>query len=331
MTKFFKLLFSSTLIAGSIMSISSLSWLHSWIGLEINLLSFLPLMKTSDNKYSSESMSKYFMSQAMASFILLFSAILFTNYESFEFEMTSVPSIFMSMAIMMKMGAAPLHFWLPEVASGISWNSNLILFTWQKIAPMIILSYLIFIPNLMILFILASSIIGSILGINQTCMRKILAYSSINHISWMLASMMCSMNTWLVYFLIYTILNLTIISSLKMWKIFFIPQISKIKNNSEKFMFMLNFFSLGGLPPFPGFIPKWMTISQLSNNHLFSIMTIMILFTLLTLYFYLRITFSSMLMYMNNSMIMKSKNNTFMNVTLLTTMPTILMFSILII
>nr|AOY39772.1 NADH dehydrogenase subunit 2 [Xyleborinus saxesenii] len=329
MFKFFKLLFLSTLILGSLMSISSMSWFCSWIGLEINLLSFIALMKTPNNKYSSESISKYFMTQAMASFILLFSVLLITNSHNFNFEINnSMPTLFLSSAILMKMGAAPLHFWFPEVASGISWNSNLILLTWQKVAPMMILSYLTLMPSLMIMFILASSIVGSMTGLNQTCMRKIMAYSSINHISWMLSAMMCSMSTWLMYLTIYSFMNMVIIIMLKSWKIYFIAQINNIKNNSNKMLFMLNFFSLGGLPPFTGFIPKWITIQQLSNSSFYFLVTILIMFTLVTLFFYLRISFSSMSLYSKTSNTQNYKNNTSMSITALTILPLIMLVSL---
>nr|YP_009441916.1 NADH dehydrogenase subunit 2 [Dryocoetes autographus]AOY40124.1 NADH dehydrogenase subunit 2 [Dryocoetes autographus]AYN50455.1 NADH dehydrogenase subunit 2 [Dryocoetes autographus] len=323
MPKFFKLLFYSIMISGSIISISSLSWFCAWIGLEINLLSFIPLMKTNKNKFSAESTSKYFLTQAMASFILLFSIILFTNSKEFNFEYNYMSSILMNSAILMKMGAAPLHFWLPEVASGLSWNSNLILLTWQKIAPMILVSYLNLINSLMILFIIYSSIIGSLGGLNQICMRKILAYSSINHVSWMLSSLLCSMNTWIIYFLVYSFTNMVIIQTLKHWKIFFMSQMNNIKNK-KKIIFMLNFFSLGGLPPFLGFLPKWITINQLSNSLFFFIATILILFTLIALFFYLRISFSSMTMY-TNTPTHKTKNSsslTLLDMLSLISMPT---------
>nr|AOY40085.1 NADH dehydrogenase subunit 2 [Scolytinae sp. BMNH 1043104] len=328
MLKFFKFLFSSTLVLGSLISISSLSWFCTWMGLEINLLSFIPLMKTPNSKYSSESISKYFMTQAMASFILLFSVIMSTNYNEFSFELSSYTmNIVMSSTIMMKMGAAPLHFWLPEVASGISWNSNMILLTWQKVAPMIILSYIVLMPKMMILFIVMSSVIGSILGLNQTCLRKILAYSSINHMSWMLASILCSMNTWLMYFSIYSMMNLVIIINLKSWKIMFISQLNNIKNNSDKMLFMMNFFSLGGLPPFVGFLPKWITIQQLSNNSLFMLTLVMILFTLVTLFFYLRISFSSMSLYSSTSNMNKNKMNNTLSIITLAIFPMMMIFS----
>nr|UZT26960.1 NADH dehydrogenase subunit 2 [Euwallacea fornicatus] len=329
MFKFFKLLFLMTLILGSIISISSVSWFYSWLGLEINLLSFIILMKTPSNKYSSESISKYFMTQAMASFILLFSIMVFMNSLEFNFELNYFSSIMASSAILMKMGAAPLHFWFPEVASGISWNMNFLLLTWQKVAPMILLTYLMMIPNMMILFIITSGIVGSIMGLNQVCLRKILAYSSINHIGWMLASIMCSTNLWMIYILVYSMMNLVIINMLKYWKIFSIPQMNKIKNNLNKILVMMNFLSLGGLPPFPGFIPKWMVISSLSKSLFFFLTFFMIIFTLITLFFYLRITFSSMTLYTNNSMMMNNSYKLFPSMLALLTFTPVVFLSMM--
>lgn len=56
----------------------------------------------------------------------------------------------------------------------------------------------------------------------------------------------------------------------------------------------MNFLSLGGLPPFLGFLPKWLTILSLINNNIYFISSIIIILTLITLYFYTRIIFSSL-------------------------------------
>nr|YP_009441851.1 NADH dehydrogenase subunit 2 [Dryocoetes villosus]AOY39604.1 NADH dehydrogenase subunit 2 [Dryocoetes villosus] len=309
MTQFYKLLFLSTLLMSTLITISSLSWISSWIGLESNLLSFIPLMKSQKNKFSSESISKYFMTQAMASFLLLFSVVVFSSSKSFNFSLDNITSMLMGSSLMMKMGAAPLHFWFPEVSSGISWNSNMILLTWQKIAPMMLISYLNIFNQLMFMFIMSSTIIGSMGGLNQICMRKILTYSSINHIGWMLAAMLCSLNTWMLYFSIYFIINIMIMKILKSYKIFFISQMGKIKNKSMKMLFMMNFFSLGGLPPFLGFLPKWITINNLNNNNYYMFTVILIIFTLISLFFYLRITFASFSLYSNMSYTYNYKMN----------------------
>lgn len=200
--------------------------------------------------------------------------------------------------------------------------------TWQKVAPIIILSYLTLIPRLIIIFILASRIVGRITGLNQTCIRKIIAYSSINHIRWMLSAIICSISTWLIYLTIYSFINMVIIIILKSWKIYFIAQINNIKNNSNKILFILNFFSLGGLPPFTGFIPKWITIQQLRNRSFYFLVTILIIFTLVTLFFYLRISFSRISLYSKTSNTQNYKNNTSIRITALTILPLIILVSL---
>nr|QED57238.1 NADH dehydrogenase subunit 2 [Anthonomus eugenii]QED57253.1 NADH dehydrogenase subunit 2 [Anthonomus eugenii]QED57261.1 NADH dehydrogenase subunit 2 [Anthonomus eugenii] len=287
-----KIMFYSTLIMGSIMAISGTSWLTIWIGLEMNLLSIMPIMKDK-LKSTSEAMIKYFMVQAMASTILLFSILMFQLTSS---KMMSASTYFiLNSALFMKMGAAPLHFWYPEVLSGLSWNNNFIMLTWQKIAPMLIIINTSFSILFISLFIVFSTLMGSLQGFNQICLRKILAYSSINHIGWMLASFLCTHTIWLFYYLIYTLINMNIIIVLQKMNIFYMNQINKLFsfNLKMKMMYMLNFLSLSGLPPFLGFIPKWLVVNFLVMNNFLSLSLILIIFTLLALFMYFRITFST--------------------------------------
>nr|QED57353.1 NADH dehydrogenase subunit 2 [Anthonomus eugenii] len=287
-----KIMFYSTLIMSSIMAISSTSWLTIWIGLEMNLLSIMPIMKDK-LKSTSEAMIKYFMVQAMASTILLFSILMFQLTST---KMMSASTYFiLNSALFMKMGAAPLHFWYPEVLSGLSWKNNFIMLTWQKIAPMLIIINTSFSILFISLFIVFSALLGSLQGFNQICLRKILAYSSINHIGWMLASFLCTHTIWLFYYLIYTLINMNIIIILQKMNIFYMNQINKLFsfNLKMKMMYMLNFLSLSGLPPFLGFIPKWLVVNFLVMNNFLSLSLILIIFTLLALFMYFRVTFST--------------------------------------
>nr|QLA74157.1 NADH dehydrogenase subunit 2 [Leptomias sp. DX-2020] len=296
MIKLYKVLFFNSMILGTLISISSYSWMSAWIGLEINLLSIIPLLKNTKNKYPAEAALKYFIAQAMASSILLFTTIIFYTSTQVPQEFNTIQTILMGSSLLLKTGAAPFHFWFPEVMSGLNWMNSLIMLTWQKLAPMMLLSYLI---NYNIMFfsiiIIVSSMIGGIQGLNQTCMRKILAYSSINHIGWMISTLFNSTLLFMFYFMVYFIINLSIISMLKKFKIFFINQLTEIFSYKKiiKFMFMLNFLSLGGLPPFLGFLPKWLTMNFLVDNNHFTLSWMLIIFTLISLYFYLRITFAS--------------------------------------
>nr|YP_009441955.1 NADH dehydrogenase subunit 2 [Hylastes attenuatus]AOY40176.1 NADH dehydrogenase subunit 2 [Hylastes attenuatus] len=291
-------MFYLTTMMGTMIAISTLSWLSAWIGLEMNLLSVLPLMKTK-TKTSTEVMIKYFIVQAIASNILLFSIIIFTNSAYFSLFNTSSSKILpliISSSLFLKIGAAPFHFWLPEVSSGLPWNMVLILLTWQKLAPMILLTNTINNLNFTYSIIILSSIIGSFLGLNQTCLRKLMAYSSINHMSWMISMLLISYNTWLMYFIIYSIINLNIIIILHKFNLNNMTQMFKFSNFNKnlKLLFMMNFFSLGGLPPFLGFMPKWMAVNQLINNKSYTISILLILTSLISLYFYVRLSFSSL-------------------------------------
>nr|WMQ76585.1 NADH dehydrogenase subunit 2 [Hydora sp.] len=334
MNKMYKIMFSSSMIMGTIIAISSYSWMGMWLGLEINLLSIIPLLTSHKNLLSTESSLKYFVTQAMASTILLFSVIMMmTSMNSINnLEFSQFPMMILNSALLTKMGAAPFHFWFPEVMEGLSWMNCLIMLTWQKIAPMILLMYNIKMIYFMTMIILFSMMISGFMGLNQTSLRKIMAYSSINHIAWMISSMMFLETIWLYYFVIYSIISINIILIFNYSNIFSMKQLFASLNNNMpmKLFFIMNFLSLGGLPPFLGFFPKWMTIQVMVENEFLLLPFIMVMMTLVTLYFYMRITFSTMLMNMNelNWMISinlkKFKNSVIMGFNLITLISLIL-------
>nr|YP_010175637.1 NADH dehydrogenase subunit 2 [Corythoxestis sunosei]QSL98897.1 NADH dehydrogenase subunit 2 [Corythoxestis sunosei] len=284
---FLFILFSSTLI-----SISSNSWIGCWIGLEVNLLSFIPLMMNHNNIYSSEASLKYFLTQSIASINLLFLILLKMSLLK-NIEFNNFPSILMNSSILMKMGSAPFHFWFPNIIEGLTWFNSFILMTWQKITPLILLSYSFNFKFLVIIMIL-NAFIGAIGGLNQTSMRKLLAYSSINNLSWMIMSILISENLWMIYFIIYSILNMFLCYNFYILNLNYYFQIffSNMKI-MLKLSLMLNFLSLGGLPPLLGFLPKWLLINFLMNNNLLILNFIFIMMSLILLYFYIRIIFSS--------------------------------------
>nr|QRW36293.1 NADH dehydrogenase subunit 2 [Graptodytes varius] len=294
----YKSIFLSTLIMGTLISISSFSWLGAWMGLEINLLSFIPLISSKNNMYSSESSMKYFLIQAMASSMFLFSIIismLKSKMINDLLMLNNMMFMFMNSTILLKMGAAPFHFWFPEIMESLNWMNSLLLLTWQKIAPMIIISYMIKSNMFIMIIIMISSMIGSIGGLNQINLKKILAYSSINHIGWMLSSFLINEMMWFLYFFIYSFINLTIIHMFNKFNINMLKQMfMSINDYKINFFMILNFLSLGGLPPFLGFLPKWMIIQNLSYNFFFLIF-FMIMMTLITLYFYIRISYSGIM------------------------------------
>nr|AXS65621.1 NADH dehydrogenase subunit 2 [Cucujoidea sp. 38 KM-2017] len=303
--KFYKLIFTLTLMLGTMITISANSWFSMWIGLEINLVSIIPLLKTHNNMLSSEASIKYFVTQALASTLILFSIISIQLME-INYFISQAFSLSLDSALLTKMGAAPFHFWFPEVLEGLTWINCLIMLTWQKIAPMIIIMFNSYLTMMMIIVILISMTISSIMGFNQMSLRKIMAFSSINNIGWMLSIMFISQSIWLIYFCIYSIITISIIQIFNMFNLFYLNQFLNYFSNAPmtKLFLSLNFMSLGGLPPFLGFLPKWLTINELIENNFFWLTFFMIILTLIMLYIYIRIMFSSTLIISN-----KSKNN----------------------
>nr|YP_010902369.1 NADH dehydrogenase subunit 2 [Aedes japonicus]UUK33487.1 NADH dehydrogenase subunit 2 [Aedes japonicus] len=313
-------IFFIMLISGSLISISSNSWLGAWMGLEINLLSFIPLMNEGKkNLMTSESSLKYFLTQAFASSILLFAIIMMMLFYNNWMINNNFNNLLILSTLLLKSGAAPFHFWFPGVMEGLSWMNSLTLMTWQKIAPLMLISY-----NLNYSFfyisIILSMIIGALGGLNQTSLRKLMAFSSINHLGWMLMAMMNNELLWLTYFLLYSFLSMSIILMFNNFKLFHFNQIFNFSmmNSSNKFFLFLNLLSLGGLPPFLGFLPKWLVIQNLVELNQFFLLFIAVCLTLVTLYYYLRMSYSIyMLNYNKNSwMLINSYNNTNMNLIL---------------
>nr|QID48494.1 NADH dehydrogenase subunit 2 [Bolivaritettix lativertex] len=287
-----KMLFIMLLIMSTLISTSSNNWLGVWMGLEINLLSYIPLITYNKNKNINFSGIKYFIIQSMASIVLIMSIISITINDSMNNNyMISI----MSISILTKIGAAPMHFWFPEIMEQLDWNNCMLLMTWQKIAPMIILSYITPNVNLMNLFIMASAIVGAILGLNQISLRLILAYSSINHIAWMISALNYNLMIWWSYFLIYSLMTILIVASFKSHNIFSINEafLSKNYNKINKINLMMIMLSLGGMPPLLGFLPKWLLIQEMMINFSYLTLFVLIISSSVTLYFYLKLFLSA--------------------------------------
>lgn len=277
------------LFGRSLIAVRSSSWLIFWLRIEVNLLRFVPVILIRNNNQETEASIKYFLAQALgSSAILVFSTALW-NSSSLELFY-----IILVVSILLKLGSAPCHFWYPSVISSISWISCFILTTWQKLAPLCAISFFL-IQKLSSTFLVfvgrVNAIIGGIIGLNQSKMRRIMAYSSIGHIGWMLrlASINLPLST-IVYFFTYCILILPLFFIFNLLNIYSTLSINKVILVGPTLIFIVSilFLSLGGLPPLTGFVPKLITIFLLM-----SISSVFILFlilgSILNLYFYLNI------------------------------------------
>nr|BBA31728.1 NADH dehydrogenase subunit 2 [Mus musculus]BEK72047.1 NADH dehydrogenase subunit 2 [Mus musculus] len=309
-----------TIFLGPMITMSSTNLMLMWVGLEFSLLAIIPMLINKKNPRSTEAATKYFVTQATASMIILLAIVL--NYKQlgtwmFQQQTNSLILNMTLMALSMKLGLAPFHFWLPEVTQGIPLHTGLILLTWQKIAPLSILIQIYPLLNSTIILMLAitSIFMGAWGGLNQTQMRKIMAYSSIAHMGWMLAILPYNPSLTLLNLMIYIILTVPMFMALMLNSSMTINSISLLWNKTPAMLTMISLMllSLGGLPPLTGFLPKWIIITELMKNNCLIMATLMAMMALLNLFFYTRLIYSTSLTMFptnNNSKMMAHQTKT---------------------
>nr|YP_009467125.1 NADH dehydrogenase subunit 2 [Agramma hupehanum]ARB50118.1 NADH dehydrogenase subunit 2 [Agramma hupehanum] len=286
-----KKLFLVMLILSSIMVMSSSSWLSMWMGMEINLMMNIPFLFKNKSKTLSEKIMIYFLIQVMGSIIML-TMILIKNM-NFNQELSIM---FISMSMMIKLGLPPFHIWMPEMLNKLEWETMMVMISIQKINPMIMLTQFMNQNMISMMIMIMAASIGSLGGINQLSLNKIIAFSSINHMSWIIMLMLIMTNLWMKYFIVYTMINLTLCLTFKKMNTMYINQLSVNTNLYSKMMLLLMMMNLGGFPPMPGFLLKWLTMEWMISMNMKIIMTIMIFSSMITLLFYMRSMFSNTMM-----------------------------------
>nr|YP_003345256.1 NADH dehydrogenase subunit 2 [Facciolella oxyrhyncha]BAI53471.1 NADH dehydrogenase subunit 2 [Facciolella oxyrhyncha] len=284
---------------GTTITFASSHWLLAWMGLEINTLAILPLMAQHHHPRAVEATTKYFLTQATAAALVLFAAT--SNAwatGNWEIQQPFHPTIIMitMIALGLKVGLAPMHFWLPEVLQGLDLNTGLILSTWQKLAPMTLIYQLSLEINqpTMIMIGMTSALVGGWGGLNQTQLRKMLAYSSIAHMGWMMVVMSYLPNLMMLNLMIYIIMTSTAFMALKAMSATKINMLgtSWTKAPILTIITMMTMLSLGGLPPMTGFMPKWLVLQELTKQGIPLTATVMAMTALLSLFFYMRICYT---------------------------------------
>nr|AIU44740.1 NADH dehydrogenase subunit 2 [Basilichthys microlepidotus] len=286
------------LVLGTTITFNSSHWLLAWMGLEMNTLAIIPLMAQHHHPRAVEATTKYFLTQATAAAMLLFAST--TNaWLSGQWEIQQishpVPTTMITLALALKIGLAPLHAWLPEVLQGLDLTTGLILSTWQKLAPFALLVQIQ--PtnsHILIALGLTSTLVGGWGGLNQTQLRKVLAYSSIAHLGWMILVLQFSPSLTLLTLLTYLTMTLSTFLVFKLNKSTTINMLAASWAKAPALTTITPFIllSLGGLPPLTGFMPKWLILHELTKQDLAPAATLAALSALLSLYFYLRLTYA---------------------------------------
>nr|WGN91129.1 NADH-ubiquinone oxidoreductase chain 2 [Draco walkeri] len=288
---------------GTIITMSSHHWLTAWLGLELNTLAILPIISKTKHPRAVEAATKYFLAQAVASCLLLSSAIINAWWVgSWDIlQMTNKYTATITLiAITMKAGAVPLHFWLPEVMQGSTMYTALLISTWQKMAPMALL-YLMsnhVQPTTTLLLGMLSTTIGGWGGINQTQLRKMMAYSSISNLGWALMVISLEPNTFAINILIYILMMIPTFPILAATSTKTLQNLSMSWTTSPlgTTMLMGLLLSIAGLPPLTGFLPKLLILNELVTQALTPIAVITAMTSMLNLVFYLRATYMTVLL-----------------------------------
>nr|AER58960.1 NADH dehydrogenase subunit 2 [Xenerpestes singularis] len=293
-----KLISILSLLLGTTITISSNHWTMAWTGLEINTLAILPLISKPHHPRATEAATKYFLVQAAASTLLLFSSTtnaLFTGQWDITQLTHPISCLLMTTAISIKLGLVPFHFWFPEVLQGSSLTTGLLLATVMKFPPitLILLTSPSLNHTLLTIMAISSTALGGWTGLNQTQIRKVLAFSSISHLGWMTIIIIYNPKLTLITFYLYCLMTIAIFLTLKTTKILKLSSMmtawTKIPSLSATLMLAL--LSLAGLPPLTGFLPKWLIIQELTKQEMTPAATIIALLSLLGLFFYLRLAY----------------------------------------
>nr|ATD83238.1 NADH dehydrogenase subunit 2 [Piculus leucolaemus] len=336
MNPYAKLITLTSLVLGTTITISSNHWAMAWTGLEINTIAIIPMISKSHHPRAIEATIKYFLVQAAASATILFSSMI-NAWSTGQWDITQLTNttscLLLTTAIAMKLGLTPFHFWFPEVLQGSPLTTALLLSTVMKFPPItiLLLTSNSLNPFLLTLMAIMSTAVGGWMGLNQTQIRKILAFSSISHLGWMTIIIIYAPKLTLLTFLLYTLLTSTIFLALNTSNTTKLSTLMSAwtKTPMLNAALMLTLLSLAGLPPFTGFLPKWLIIQELTKQEMTPAALIITLLSLLGLFFYLRLTyFSSITLPPNSTNQMKhwyTNKNTHVLIAILTPLSVLLL------
>nr|AFN88992.1 NADH dehydrogenase subunit 2 [Pachydactylus mariquensis latirostris] len=291
-------IFTLTLSTSTIIVLSCNHWLLAWLGLELNTLSILPIIMKPHHPRATEAATKYFLIQTTASALILFASTLNawkTGNWTITLSSSTTSDMVILSALLLKMGIAPAHLWYPDVIQGSNMLTALTISTWQKLAPLTLLYLTInhtSITTLMLIGLL-SVIVGGWGGLNQTQTRKILAFSSIAHMGWLLIALAMNPHLATITMIVYLVMTTTVFLALTNSASKTLQDLGSAWAHSPALLATTTatLLSLGGLPPLTGFMPKLLILKELTLNELTLGATVLALMSLPSLYFYTRMAY----------------------------------------
>ena len=296
------------ILLGSVIIISTKNLFIIYMGLEIQTFSlFILLAVNRTNLMSIESSIKFFIFSAISTGIFLMGLYLYSLSGSDFFTPNNllinknfyfqISIVLMIISLTFKLGLFPFHFWISDVYQGSTWEIIGIISLIPKISIIIVLIQF----NLAIIFQIigiGSIIIGTLGALNQTKIKRFLAYSGINTVGYIVTCFILineNKYTIIIIFIISYFINfINLLLVLKLsylnFNSYIIDLYKKIKN--EKLLLYsitIILFSMTGIPPLIGFIPKWFLINNLINENYFIISLTILITSVISAFYYCRI------------------------------------------
>ena len=276
----------------SLLLVSSVNWLSIYLAMELQTLTLFILAAIKrDSAYSTEAGLKYFVLGAVSSGLFLFGCALLYGVTG-EISVQGINSvltadagkILITVSLLFKLSVTPFHMWAPDVYEGAPTITTALLATVPKVAVFSILVQIGAVTNVVLVCALLSIVYGSIGALNQTKIKRLLAYSGIGHMGFMLFGVAIgsfeSIQASLIYMIVYVIMSVcsfSIILSLNLTKNLIIEVSGLSRDNPAMALTLgLIFLSIAGIPPLAGFLSKWFILlaGVSSGYYLISIMIV---------------------------------------------------------
>lgn len=328
---------------GLLLLVSSRDLIVMYLSIEtISLSLYIMAAIRKTGQLSTEAGLKYFILGALSSGLILFGCALvyvttgLTDFNSLTYFIYNsvdnnligieIGAIFIIFAILFKLAAAPFHMWAPDVYEGSPTIVTAYFAIVPKIGILLLLITLIYGPflgivnsvikPLIIISGLLSIIIGSLGALNQTKIKRLLAYSAIGHMGFILLGVapgtVNSLQATIIYIILYIIMSLNSFGFVLIYynkyrssinsidRSYFISELSGLSRKEPVLAgtFALSLLSIAGIPPLAGFFSKYYVLLSLIENNMYLISIIAILFSVISCFYYIRII---QWMYFNNS------------------------------
>ena len=271
---------SLIIVFGVFCLISSSNWLSIYLTIELFTLCFFILIARGSG-YSVEAGLKYFILGALSSGLFLFGCallcgiganihfshieLLFNSKQVFSAVSIPIGYLLIIVALFFKLSVAPFHMWVPDVYEGAPTKIVLLLAIVPKIGFFSLIISIGLPVNFFFLGILFSLFVGALGALNQTKIKRLLAYSGVGHMGFILWGLengsFESLQASLVYLFIYIVMTICAFSIILSFNVYknLLVEFSGLSRYLPFFSITLGvlFFSIAGIPPFAGFFGKW--------------------------------------------------------------------------